>query len=71
MDESRKRHIVVISGSTALDAGAVAAIPHTALVLSADGGLDHAKRPLHQERQLGISSADIKTHSAASLAQRV
>jgi thiamine pyrophosphokinase len=42
MDASSNRHIVVISGSAALADEVVASIPRTALLLAADGALDHA-----------------------------
>ncbi len=42
MDQSNGRHIVVISGAAALADHVVAAIPASALVIAADGGLDHA-----------------------------
>ncbi|MDX2380235.1 MAG: thiamine diphosphokinase [Acidimicrobiia bacterium] len=42
MNEPSKRHIVVISGATALADRVVAAIPETGFVVAADGGLDRA-----------------------------
>jgi thiamine pyrophosphokinase len=36
------RHVVVVTGSAPLHPAAVAAVPDNALVLAADGGLDHA-----------------------------
>jgi thiamine pyrophosphokinase len=42
VDASSNRHIVVISGSAALADEVVASIPRTALLLAADGALDHA-----------------------------
>lgn len=37
------QHIVIISGSSPLDARVVAAIPHDAVIVAVDGGLDHAR----------------------------
>ena len=42
MNEPSERHIVVISGAAALADDVVASIPADALVIAADGGLDHA-----------------------------
>jgi thiamine pyrophosphokinase len=42
VNEPSKRHIVVVSGATALEDRVVAAIPAIAFVVAADGGLDRA-----------------------------
>ena len=36
--------VVIVTGAAPLDARAVAAIPSDAIVIAADGGLDHAPR---------------------------
>jgi thiamine pyrophosphokinase len=43
MNQRSSSTIVVVTGAAPLDRRAVAAVPHDALVIAADGGLDHAR----------------------------
>jgi thiamine pyrophosphokinase len=42
-EESMNDTVVIVTGAAPLDARAVAAIPSNAIVIAADGGLDHAR----------------------------
>jgi thiamine pyrophosphokinase len=42
-EESMNDTVVIVTGAAPLDSGAVVAIPSDAIVIAADGGLDHAR----------------------------